>query len=651
MHDVKIGRPHPGKRSSGTRPPAPGPSFARLPLLRSRRTRAALPASSILLIAVLGAAHILVRTSTYGAAVEWDSVAYLTVAESLAAGDGLTRRPGAGAFVQWPPLFPMLLALLVPFGLEPVDSARFVNILAFGLTIALAGFWLGRNLDSRLLALAGTVAVATAVPLCDIFSYVMTEPLFILFTLLALTGLESFLNRTDAAMPALALAAGWAALAAVTRYLGVVVILVGVLLVFLAPTRRDLSAAARLKHAAVYGAISSFPLVLVLARNWSVSGTLAGGYKGGPEQSLFDSLGKVGEIFWQWISMSTNAPNEALVWALVVLGSLVVVCFCHAPPRGWRASLPVLGTFATVYPAFLLVMVLPTTISQPIHGRFLTPLYVPILLMAAFLLDRLLHREARSGMAVFKWALASLLLMGGLANVGLHALTNYELTARALERGYMDNRRLVPGDTQGGSTFNTVYWDESEIVGYVKANPNMGSLYYSNIANVLTWLTDVPAVRWIGSPEVVSRADVDNLHIVWHCNPGGCPDGTPGLEVVAELSDGLVFRRSADQGPGRGAYFVSSLVPRVGEAFYSSLSLGIRIRGFTDRSPWQWEKGSDADGWTAIPGSVRPTYRYIPTAADVGHRLRAHVYYTDSDGTRRMAVTEPSEPVEGAKPD
>ena len=341
-----LGRPHPGKRSSGTRPPAPGPSFARLPLLRSRRTRAALPASSILLIAVLGAAHILVRTSTYGAAVEWDSVAYLSAAESLAAGDGLTR-PGSGAFMLWPPLFPMLLALLVPFGLEPVDSARFVNVLAFGLTIALAGFWLGRNLDSRLLALAGTVAVATAVPLCDIFSYVMTEPLFILFTLLALTGLESFLNRTDAAMPALALGAGWAALAAVTRYLGVVVILVGVLLVFLAPTRRDLSAAARLKHAAVYGAISSFPLALVLAHNWSVSGTLAGD-RIGSGQSLFDSLGQVGEIFWQWIFVSTNAPNEALVWALAglaVLGISVVVAVRHAassppPPPQFRASHP-----------------------------------------------------------------------------------------------------------------------------------------------------------------------------------------------------------------------------------------------------------------------------------------------------------------------
>ncbi len=119
-------------------PRASGPSAPITDQLGSRQPRAGcrsrllgpfaspfltLPAGCSLLIAavaVLGAVHILVRTSTHGAAVEWDSVAYLTAAESLAAGDGL-RRPGFGVmFVQWPPLFPMLLALLVPFGLEAV---------------------------------------------------------------------------------------------------------------------------------------------------------------------------------------------------------------------------------------------------------------------------------------------------------------------------------------------------------------------------------------------------------------------------------------------------------------------------------------------------------------------------------------------------
>ena len=281
-------------RSTGFFPPQPG----------ARKFPAA-SARLIVAIAVLGGAHILVRTSTHGAAVEWDSVEYLSAAESLAAGDGLgrPRLPDEFVqFVQWPPLFPMLLALFVPFGIEPVDAARFVNALAFGLTIALAGFWLRRHCGSRVLAVAGTVAVATAVPLCDVSSYVMTEPLFILFTLLALIGLESFRNRKDAAMPPLLLAAGCAALAALTRYVGVVGILVGVLLVLL---RRDLPAAARLKFAAIYGAIPSVPLALVLARNWSVSGTLAGS-RIVSGQSVFDGLGQTGDIFRAWLFVSTD---------------------------------------------------------------------------------------------------------------------------------------------------------------------------------------------------------------------------------------------------------------------------------------------------------------------------------------------------------
>ena len=47
----------------------------------------------IVLVALLGAAHILVRTSTYGAALGNDAFNYLSAAESLAAGEGLLRTP------------------------------------------------------------------------------------------------------------------------------------------------------------------------------------------------------------------------------------------------------------------------------------------------------------------------------------------------------------------------------------------------------------------------------------------------------------------------------------------------------------------------------------------------------------------------------
>ena len=43
------------------------------------------------------------------------------------------------------------------------------------------------------------------------------------------------------------------------------------------------------------------------------------------------------------------------------------------------------------------------------------------------------------------------------------------------------------------------------------------------------------------------------------------------------------------------------------------------------------------------PGS---DHRYTPTVADVGHRLRASVYYADQFGNRVKAMTKPSEPVQ-----
>ena len=94
---------------------------------------AAFPAL-IALLAALGAAHILVRTSTYGAALGNDAFNYLSAAESLAAGEGLLS-PGGGQMTLYAPFFSMAMAFLSLFGIEPVDGGRFLNATAFGLLI------------------------------------------------------------------------------------------------------------------------------------------------------------------------------------------------------------------------------------------------------------------------------------------------------------------------------------------------------------------------------------------------------------------------------------------------------------------------------------------------------------------------------------
>ena len=102
-----------------------------------------------------------------------------------------------------------------------------------------------------------------------------------------------------------------------------------------------------------------------------------------------------------------------------------------------------------------------------------------------------------------------------------------------------------------------------------------------------------------------------------------------------------------NQGEARAARFIGQDIPIVGQPCAVRLTPAVHHAGFTDRSAWQWERGSDAAGWTKVPGSPpSPTDVYTPTTGDEGYQLRASVDYTDRRGNRVKAMTVPSLPVQ-----
>ena len=117
------------------------------------------------------------------------------------------------------------------------------------------------------------------------------------------------------------------------------------------------------------------------------------------------------------------------------------------------------------------------------------------------------------------------------------------------------------------------------------------------------------------------------------------PDSTnnPGLVRDAE-------QQRVDMVP---AVIVTAGAPVVGERFTVRLSNATQRAGFTQRTIWRWERGSDAAGWRGASGTRDASYQYIPSADDVGLRLRAYTWYTDLDGNRIKAVTPASDPVVG----
>ena len=575
----------------------------------------------IALIAGLGTAHILVRTATYGATVTpYDSVHFLSTALNFLAGEGWRDFWGF-PMVGWPPLFPLLLAAGGWIGIDLLVVGRWVNATAFGLTILAAGCWLRSNLRSQWLTLVATAAIAASLPLSEFASRFMTDALFVLFTLLALIQLAAFLNRRADAP--LWWAAVFAALAALTRYPGVVLIGTGVLLLLV---RRTPPLAARLKDVVAFGAVASLPLAGVLTRNWAVSGTLTG-ERGGAGLSLSDSLSQVADVFREWV-VPLNAPDEFgyLLWpaaGLVVAVGVVVVSGRGLGTGAERPASPLLGLgpavpfggFALAYLGFMIAVV-PFVVYQGIDSRYLLPVYVPLLLAAVFLLDRFLSIEAAGRRAAIRYGLAALVLLAALAHTGLSAHRNLRITAVAYVAGFKS------------WTLNGSYWESSETLKYIRTHLSDGKIYSNNAE--LVWFWDgiaapgkhqfLPGRIHKVIPRIMRRTAGTSAHIVWLQNqkPSHAYDDIdlrclPGVEPVAELSDGVVFRVTtaatepfdADRHRARRQRYLDQLIAQAGE----------------------WVVRDD---WDVYLGEGKLTYLKEPcTPADVQAKFVLHVTPAD----------------------
>lgn len=501
-------------------------------------------------LAALGAAHVLARTSTHGAAVFNDSAGYLIWS--------LYIMEGAWPSVELQPfLFPLSLALAsLASGVEPVETARFMNAAAFGATIFLSGLWLWRRLRSGFLAIAAAAALALSAPLSDAASSVMTEAAFSLLVVLALTQLDSFLaDGAERRKRRLAAAAVAAALASVTRYVGVTAILAGVLALLLDRRRRM---ADRVRNAAVFGAVSSAPLAAWLAKNWAETGSAAGdrlsvGF------GIADTLGQTLGVLGAWAAPVADggAPAAAAgaLAALLAAGAWVRRRGAGGPDAG---AAPACFIFIIVYPAFIVAAV-PTTVAQEVDSRYLAPLYAPLVLAAALLVHRLAAARAGRGAVPGRvLAVAAIAALG--AHAGLSARANFDTTRAALERGY----------GYGGKAYNTRYWDDFGLFAYMRSVPAEDPVFDNSPTVMAAGLHRTHTMagfrrapnRW-GAP-MLPKGGVDDFrqwfadvpegaHIVWYRGTDLAAAGVfeygfhdllclPGLRTMLRTEDGAVFR-------------------------------------------------------------------------------------------------------------
>lgn len=477
-----------------------------------------------MIASLLGAALVLVATSTFGPGVSPDSALYLSAAESVAAGHGYVTYDGQ-LYAHLPPLYPTLLAVGMQLGLDAHTAARFLNAGVFGLIVLTSAGLFRLHVRSPWLRVGGLFAVLLSPMLLSMSIMVLSEALFILLLVITATWLRRFQlsgRKRDVLLVAVCLA-----LACLQRFAGVIVV-AGAAIVILSE-RRTARLVDRVGRVLVFAVIALTPVTLWVLRN--VHQTASSNLPLYPVGlSPADAAAGVLDVLTAWVLPPRWPLATRLAAAFVaVMGGILAwrIAGRRTDETDWKSPLTVPAALTAVY--FMSMLGIMFTIHYEI-GRLLAPMFVWLVVVALVGLEELSRRLRRAGARV----LASALVGISIAWLGYQA-------SRVIRDVNLDR-------SLGAGAYRRVF-QESPTVGWARTTPLIGDLYsnapeviylfagrrarygltrgedpapfMSPNARYLLWFDRIPA-RFVLSPVELARITE--------------------LTAIAWLSDGAVYR-------------------------------------------------------------------------------------------------------------
>lgn len=351
----------------------------------SRRLLAALSLLTIALV-LIGTRH--------GAGISPDGVSYLYGARSVLAGNGLIdtyfayRQMPDIPFTIFSPLFPILIAGLGALGLDLTTAGRLINAVASGALIFVAGEFYAVFLKSKGVAWLALLATLLSVVLWRNAVVIGSESLYILLTVAFGWYLVRYLQTPTLRL--LLAAAACAALSFLDRYIGVIAVITGGLVLILprVPTLPPLKVAVRVRHWVAYGLTAGLPVLLWLAASYIATRNL-----GGPRDASNVTAGAVLQSMLEWLtSWFLPSPLPFLIRVMVIItalsglfGGLFLLRKTIRLVVAWQL-IAVPATFSVLYLIFLLAAELRTYLNLP-DNRYLSPLFVFALTLLGVALD------------------------------------------------------------------------------------------------------------------------------------------------------------------------------------------------------------------------------------------------------------------------
>ena len=409
---------------------------------------------------------IFICTRKYGIGLSDDSVTYISVAQNVISGNGYVNFLG-DQMLMFPPLYPAILAVLSIGVFDIREIACYLNIILFGLLIITSIYWFSAHFKSTFLIYFGAGLILFSIPIIEIAFYAWSEILFILFIILALSEMQQFNNSENTRT--IFIAGLFTALACLVRYIGLSLVLTGILLILF---NIQIPVYQKIKRVLIFSLISMLTISFWILNNYLHSNTLFG-YRNLSRTSFINNIYSTGNIIAGWflpanLSLYLKIIISALLLCIIIIG--IIFIFKRGREAFTSTDKMKIAPLIIFIISFVIVLILSSSIIEldPADNRLLSPIYLPLLFLVIFSFDRIriLFKN--------KFIHFSILLIFCLWSI--YSISNAASTVR---RAYLE----------GAGGHHTVKWMESELIASLKKQ-NLKGTIFTNEPNAVYILTD-----------------------------------------------------------------------------------------------------------------------------------------------------------------
>ncbi len=398
-----------------------------------------------------------------GPGISPDSTGYISAAENIFSGKGFYIGYGESSYpyTVWPPLYPLLIASLMHLGFDAEQAARLIPIFSFGL-LMFPVFFLGREIEGDLTGYLSCIVCLVSLTLWKITSYAWTEMPYIFLSAMAMLCLVRYWKSDLPKIENIMLCGVFTALGMLTRYIGVTVLLVGVLTILLKNRSRIKIS---IYHITLYGVISSLPIGIWVVRNILLGVPLSGGGRWGSPTSLTENI-----IFTISTIKRDFVPfiHDHIVWVVVGIG----IVFLFMVGTVWHRDL------------------IKSTLLRYTKDNIIVLLYVSVYLGVLIIMSTLWHFD-RINFRLVSPAYPFIILAG----ISLTLTVRYHLKAPSHKKCLYGIILLVTvvyifGQVSAdirfcqyakeGQGYNAPKWTENSGIRYIEEHAPVGVPIYNN---------------------------------------------------------------------------------------------------------------------------------------------------------------------------